>query len=328
MKKQIYDLQAHLAPKCYLKMLEKRTKTPFVTKDGDAYIFHYGNNSLYNISFNSYDIQSKISAMDKAGIELQLLSMIIPGAEILDVATGNKIASLINDELAEVIDLYPGRFLALATLSYRDVDASLKELDRVIAKYDFRGILLFSNIQGKPLSDKSLWPIYETMQELGLPIFLHPTRPVMVDEVKEYNLEPIVGYMFDTTLAVLKMVFSGVFEKFPDLKLVLPHAGSAIPSLLGRVDYQSSIIPGSRKDISMEPSYYIKKIYTDTVCMSEKTLMSAYELFGHAKLLFATDFPYWEMEPTIKLVDKLNISEEHKQNIYSNNAKRLLRINH
>lgn len=322
----IIDFQAHLAPERYLKKLAGRRDIPNVIRDGGTYIFKYGEDSYYPITRNSYDIQAKLDAMDKAGISTQVLSIIIPGAEILDIQTGNDIARLVNDEMAEVVSKYSNRFLALTTLPLRDTDASLKELERATSDLGFRGIMFFSNINGMPLSDQSLWPIYEAAQDLDLPIFIHPTRPVMVEEVKEYGLESIVGYMFDTSLAALKMVFSGVFERYPNLKVVLPHAGSTLPYLLGRIDYQSGIIPGSRKELSMAPSNYIKKLYSDTVCMSGKALHFAYDIFGPERLLFATDFPYCEMEPTVQLVRNMDIPDEHKVNIFHKNAEKLLKI--
>lgn len=326
MAKTILDLQAHLAPPNYLKYLEKRNVAPYVRREDDVYSFYYGEDSFYRITKHSYDVKSKIEAMDKAGVSVQVLSTIIPGAEILDIKTGNHMARIINDDLAEVVSSHPDRFFAIATLSYRDTDAALIELERAVFKLGFKGILLFSNINGMALSDKRLWPIYETMQKYNLPIFIHPTRPVMVEEVKDYGLEPIVGYMFDTSLAALKMIFSGVFDKYPNLKVVLPHAGGVIPYLLGRIDYQSSINPDSRKHISMEPSYYIKKLYTDTVCLSRKTLEFAYEIFGASNVLFATDYPYVEMEPTIEMVADMDIPEEHKYKIFENNARKLMNI--
>lgn len=326
MKETIIDFQAHIAPESYLKKLSTRKDIPCVTRDGDVYNFQYGQGSSYIITRESYDLQTKLEAMDRAGISTQVLSIIMPGAEILDVATGNDIAKMVNDEMAEIVHKYPGRFLALTTLPLRDTSACLQEMERATFELGFRGIMFFSNICGMPLSDLKLWPIYEAAQDLELPIFIHPTRPVMAEEVKEYGLEQAVGYMFDTSLAALKMIFSGVFDRFPKLKVVLPHAGSTLPYLLGRIDYQSANIPGSRKNISMEPGYYIKKLYSDTVCMSGQTLKFAYDLFGPDRLLFATDYPYVEMEPTIKLVQNMDISAKYKSNIFHGNAEKLLKI--
>jgi aminocarboxymuconate-semialdehyde decarboxylase len=326
MQAKVIDFQAHFAPAGYIDVLAKRGKIPFVEKLGETYLFRYGPGSQYPITKNSYDIQTKLEAMDKAGVEAQVLSIIIPGAEILDLKSSIGLARLVNDEMAEVVSHYPERFTALTTLPLRDTDASLRELDRAANKLGFQGIMFFSNIDGAPLSDPRLWPIYEMAQELDQPIFIHPTRPVMVDEVREYGLEIIVGFMFDTTLAALKMIFSGVLERYPKLKVIVPHAGSTLPYLLGRIDYQSAQIPGSRDNLRAEPSDYIKRFYTDTVSMSGPALDYVYKLLGPEQLLFATDFPYWEMEPSVALVKQMDIPTQHKEDIFHKNAKRLLKL--
>ena len=326
MQAKVIDFQAHFAPDGYIKVLAKRTEIPFVEKVGETFLFQYGPGSKYPITKDSYDIRTKLEAMDKAGVEAQVLSIIIPGAEILDLRTSIELARVVNDEMAEVVSKYPDRFTALTTLPLRDTDASLKELDRATNKLGFKGIMLFSNIAGMPLSDPKLWPIYEMAQELDQPIFIHPTRPVMADEVREYGLEFIVGFLFDTTLAALKLIFSGVLERYPKLKLIIPHAGSTLPYLLGRIDYQSALIPGSRKNLKAEPSEYIKRLYTDTVSMSGPALDFVYKLLGPDKLLFATDFPYWAMEPSVALVEQMDIPKKHKEAIFYKNARKLLKL--
>ncbi len=326
MNAKVIDFQAHFAPPGYLKVLSKRTDIPFVEKDGDTFLFHYGSGSHYHITKNSYDIQTKLAAMDKAGVEAQVLSMIIPGAEILDVKSSIELARVANDEMAEVVSKYPNRFTALTTLPLRDTEASLKELDRATDKLGFRGIMFFSNVAGMPLSDPKLWPLYEKAQKLDQPIFIHPTRPVMAEEVREYGLEIIVGFLFDTSLAALKLIFGGVLERYPALKLIVPHAGATLPYLLGRIDYQSALIPGSRDNLKAPPSEYVKKLYTDTVSMSAPALDYVYKLLGPDKLLFATDFPYWEMEPSVALVEQMQIPAQHKKGIFFKNARRLLKM--
>jgi predicted TIM-barrel fold metal-dependent hydrolase len=326
MQAKVIDFQAHFAPPSYIDVLAKRTEIPFVKKVGETYLFRYGPGSQYPITKKSYDIRTKLEAMDNAGVEAQILSIIIPGAEILDLKTGIDLARIVNDETAEVVRQYPERFTALTTLPLRDTEASLKELDRATNSLGFKGIMFFSNVDGMPLSDPKLWPIYEMAQELDQPILIHPTRPVMADEVKEYGLEIIVGFMFDTSLAALKLIFSGVLERYPKLKIIVPHAGGILPYLLGRIDYQSSLIPGSRDNLKTAPSDYIKKFYTDTVSMSGPALEYVYNLLGPEHLLFATDYPYWEMVPSVELIKQMDIPEEHKEGIFYKNAKRLLKL--
>lgn len=310
----------------YIRKFEGRSEPPMIEKIGESFLFRYGPGSQYMITKDSYDVPTKLAAMDKAGVDMAVLSINVPGAETLSVSEGNDLARMVNDEYAEVVAAHPDRFLALTTLPYRDTDAALKELDRASTELGFRGIMFWSNIGGMPVSDESLWPIYEMAEALDQPIVIHPTRPVMADELREYGLEIVVGFMFDTSLAALKLIFSGVMERYPKLKFVLPHAGSTLPYLCGRIDYQSRIIPGSWKNLTALPSEYIKRLYTDTVCLSKPTLKLAFDFFGCDKVLFGTDFPYWEMEPSVSLVEEMDVSEEERSLIFQGNAERILKI--
>lgn len=325
-KHTMIDMQAHFMPQGYIQRMEERTEWPCIRRNGESYYFQYGPTSAYTISKSAYDIGAVLAAMDETGIDTQALSINIPGAEILDIPNSVDIARMVNDEYAQIVSKHSNRFVAFATLPLRDTDASLKETERAVKQLGFRGLMFFSNVMGLPLSDKRFWPIYELAQELNKPIYIHPTRPVMADQVSEYGLEMIVGYLFDTSLAVLKLIFSGVLEQYPELKIIMPHAGGTLPYLLNRIDYQSVNIPGSRKNLCKAPSEYIKKIYMDTVCLSTETLRLAYDLVGADHILFATDYPFVGMQQTIDVIEHMDISNENKQLIFCGNAKRLLKI--
>ncbi len=323
---RVIDFQAHYMPKEYLEMLGKRKEPPYIEKMGDKYNFQYGIGSSYIINKNFYNINENLASMDHAGIDLQVLSMNIPGAEILDVKSSIEIARLINDSYAEIVASHPGRFLAFTTLPWRDTDASLNELERATKKLDFRGITLFSNIMGLPVDDQRFWPIYELAEALEQPILIHPTRPIIADAVNDYGLESMVGYIFDTTLAALRLILSGVLERYPNLRFVLPHAGSTLPYLAGRIDFQSTLNQASRKNIKEPPSFYIKKLYMDSVCLSSGALKMAYDLVGPDQILFATDHPFVGMEESLDLIKKMDISEQNQRKILLDNARRLLKM--
>lgn len=323
---RVIDFQAHFMPKEYMEMLGKRKEPPYIEKMGDKYDFQYGVGSGYTITKNFYDLNEKLAAMDLAGIDLQVLSMNIPGAEILDVKSSVDIARSINDSYAQIVASHPSRFLAFTTLPWRDTDASLAELERATVKLGFKGITLFSNVMGIPVDDARFWPIYELAEALDQPILIHPTRPIIADAVNNYGLETMVGYIFDTTLAALRLILSGVLKKYPNLKIILPHAGSTLPYLRGRIDFQSTLNKESRKNIKEAPSYYIKKLYMDSVCLSAGALKMAYDLVGPDQILFATDHPFVGMRESLELIMGMDIPEINRQKILYDNASHLLKM--
>lgn len=319
------DLQAHFMPQGYLRFLQDRPVHPTIRREGDAYRFQYGPNSSYLITRASLDISALLEQMDQNGIDLEVLSINLPGAELLDEAGGVTLARTVNDEFFTIMKRYPGRFSALTTLCYRNVDEALYEMDRC-NKLGFAGVMLFSNVMGCPLDDKRFWPLYEQAQRLDTPLYLHPTTPLIAPHVQDYGLEGMLGYVYDTSLAALRLILAGVLDAYPRLKLVVPHAGGVLPWLAGRIDHQSRLIPGAARHISAPPSQYIARLYLDTVCLSADTLRFALRMVGPDHVLFATDYPFVPMEATIDMIDRLHLSPEHRSMLFSGNAERLFSL--
>src|SRR4029078_8250570 len=150
-------------------------------------------------------------------------------------ATAAGLASLVNDEFKEAIDTRGRHFTALATLPLNDQAASLKEFQRATGTLGMRGDMLFTNINGVALSDQRFWPIYEAANDIGAVMYIHPEHPVNVDMMKEFWLLPLVGFLYDTTLAAASLTFNGVPERFPNIKWALCHLGGTIPYLVARL---------------------------------------------------------------------------------------------
>ena len=323
---QRIDCQAHYAPRAYLEALSRRAGYPRVEKKGEGYFIWYAKGKGYGVSENTYRMDLKLQDMDKAGVDAQVLSLILPGADLVEPDLGRELAASYNDAVAELERQYPGRFYGLAALPAQDTDLAVKELERAVRTLGLRGVCLFSNVAGKHLDAEELWPLYARLEGLGVPLFLHPTLPVVSDRLPGYGFEFIIGYLFDTTIATLSLIFSGVLEKYPNLQVVVPHAGSTIPYLLGRVDYESQN-PWARSDkISKPASTYFRKLYVDTVCDSTATLQMALDCVGEDRVLFASDYPYWGLERSVALIENLPVKAETKRKIFSENARRLLKL--
>jgi predicted TIM-barrel fold metal-dependent hydrolase len=297
-----------------------------VEKERGQYFIWYAEGKGYGVSEDTYRVDLKLRDMDRAGVDAQVLSLILPGADLVEPELGRDLAATYNDAVAELEKEHPSRFYGLAALPAQDTDLALKELERAVGTLGLRGVCLFSNVAGKHLDTEELWPLYARTEGLGIPLFLHPTLPVVSDRLPGYGFEFIIGYLFDTTIATLALIFSGVLERHPNLQVVVPHAGSTIPYILGRVDYESQN-PWARSDkISKPASHYFRKLYVDTVCDSTETLQMALDCVGEDRVLFASDYPYWNLERSVALIENLPVEAETKRKIFGENARRLLKL--
>jgi len=319
------DIQCHCFPEQVIQRLERRTDFPRVVRADGMTKLLVSPTTVWPIPPGMNDFPLKLEIMDKTGVDVQVLSLNVPGPERLQGPEADELARVAHDALAEAIQHRPDRFWGIATLGFHDMDASLRELDRAVKTLGFKAVQLFSNLRGKGLDDPFLHPFYARCQEMNLPIFLHPTVPVMEAAAAEYHLNAMVGFLFDTTLAALRLIFSGTLEKFPRLTFVLPHVGSTIPYLMGRIDHLSGFLPGGRQHISKAPSEYFKRFYVDSVASYQPAIDYCYNLVGADRILFGTDYPWVPVELSNALVEGMPISKEEREKIFGGNALRLLR---
>jgi len=320
------DFQTHVIPPEYVKELSKRKVFPYAKSEGPKSFVFYAEGAGYPIIKEMYDLEKRIEDMDAAGVDIQCLSLGVPGTDPLDPELGLSLSRKVNDEIARMVEKYPDRFVGLANLPLQNIDGAIDELNRAINDLGMKGVMIYSNVAGKPLDSPELWKFYEKSAKLKIPIFIHPTLPVMADALKGYQLIPVVGFLFDTTTAMLRIIFNGVLEKYPSLTFVLPHMGSTIPYLLGRIDYESGRLPGGRGSISKPPSEYFKSVYVDTVTLHIPAMKCAYETIGIDRIVFGSDYPYWDVPTQIKSIEDWDIPEDEKRKIYSENAIKILRL--
>ena len=283
----------------------------------------------YNVVADAHvNLSDRLRAMDKAGVDMQVLTLTTPGVERETSERGIKLSRLTNDEFAQIKEKYPDRFTALAALPLQDPEAAVGELERAVKECGLPGALLFSNANGRPLDSKEFMPLYEKAVKLDVPLFIHPTTPINYKAMEDYRLVPIMGFTVDTALAVFRLVFSGVLKRLPNLKIVASHLGGVFPYLRGRIETAYNAYPECKINISEPPSFYLKKIWSDSVCYNSDVFMSTYVFSGAEKLVLGTDFPHeiHDLYQAVNRIRSLKISEEQKEKILGENAVKLLKL--
>jgi aminocarboxymuconate-semialdehyde decarboxylase len=322
----VIDFHNHYYPPDYIQALERGPSAVRITHDaeGNPWLHYPGD---YNVAVRGHrDIDYREQVLREQGIDTQVITLTTPGTHVEDPATAARLARLVNDAFARVVADKKGRFAALATLPLNDPAASVAELRRAIEQLQFRGAMVFSNINGVALSDQRFWKLYEAADELGAVLHIHPTNPVGVEAMLDYWLMPLVGFLMDTTLAAAGLVFSGVAERFPRIRWVLSHLGGAIPYLAERLDRGYEAFADCRKNINRPPSSYLKSFYFDTVNFDPRALELAVDFAGPDHILAGSDYPHQigSIENMLASLKCVRVPEADRQKILGGNAARLL----
>lgn len=322
------DFHNHFYPAAYLDALRDGNSRVQVTIDGDGNpVLHYPGD--YNIAVRGHrDIDYRTAILDEHGVDTQLLSLTTPGTHVEEPELAVRLARIVNDSFASIVADHRGRYLAMATLPLSDPAASARELERACTQLGFRGAMVFSNINGAALSDERFRPVWETANDLGAVIHIHPTSPVGVEAMQQYWLMPLVGFPLDTTLAAASLVFSGTMDRFPRIRWALGHLGGAIPYLVERLDRGFHAFKECRAHIDRPPSSYLKEVYYDSVNFDVRALKLAIEFAGPDHILAGSDYPHQigSLRRMLDSIAALGLSEEAREGILGGNAARLLAL--
>lgn len=236
--------------------------------------------------------QDRLRDMDRLGVDRQIISVTTPNVCIGPPARRHDLARLANDGLAELTRQFPRRFSALASVPLADPEAAVRELERAVLDLGMVGVILGSNVDGRYLDDAAFAPFYERAQALRVPILVHPMPPAVPDPTFARGLVPLLGFVFNTSASVARMVLAGIFERFPDLVLILAHLGGTLPFLMQRLDHGYRAYPEAREVIPHPPSHYLKRLYYDTVSFSVPALGCALDVVGAEHIVMGTDYPH------------------------------------
>jgi predicted TIM-barrel fold metal-dependent hydrolase len=322
---QTIDVHTHYLASTLVSALERRAELPRITDGAQGRQIEYGKGNIHPVLANMGDVELRLADMDRQGIDVALLSINIPGVDWFPAADGAAVAHDVNDELADLVAARSDRFAALAVLPLQAPEAAAAELERVMAS-GFSGAMIYSNVAGRHLDQPELRVVFDTAARLEAPIYIHPTFPLTAATVDAYALIPTLGFMFDTTTAALRLVLDGLYERHPDFRLVLAHAGSLLPQLAGRIDYEAARHANGRGALSGDPSEQLRLIHTDSVCVWPPALRSTLELLGPERIMFGSDYPFWDPDRGFATLEAAGLDAETTTAIREANARRLFRL--
>ena len=289
-------------------------------------IITYRGARFFGVTAAMTNVAQRLEDMDRVGIDVEVVSLSTPNVFFTDAAHQPAVARMINDSYAELIAAYPQRFKGFASIPMDAPDAALNELHRAIDELKLNGVILLSNIRGKALTSPEYRPFFAEANRMKLCIFLHPMIPAQSDAFREYVLGPIIGFPFDTSLAVARMCYDGMFADFPDIRWIVGHLGGAVPYLMERMDNGYRDFPECRAKIDQLPSFYLKRLYYDTVSFSPHTLLMVRNMVGADHMVMGSDYPHLlgSIDRAVSSIESLEIGEAEKELIFSGAALNLL----
>ena len=290
-RQPVVDIHAHFVPEGYLRLIETEGEPHGVRLRSapEGPLIMVGQVPFGPITPHYYDLDLRLRVMDTQGVTIHALSLMPPMVYWADGALGLRLARLVNDAMAEATRARPDRFLGLATLPLQDPEAALAEAVRAVTEMGCRGVYLGTNVRGKDLDDAALLPLFARIEAMGVPVFLHPLNVVGGERVGQYYLHNLLGNPFDTALAAARLIFGRVLDRFPALKICLPHAGGALPYLLGRMDRGHKVRPECRH-LPRPPSAYLSHFFFDTISHSPEALRYLIRLVGAERVLLGSDY--------------------------------------
>ena len=322
-----WDLHTHYYPDAFFRLIEQVGGAfSFGTDPTGRTIIRYRGSRFFGITPPMTDPALRIEDMDRTGIDVEVLSLSTPNVYFAPPERQAEVARLVNDAYAELAARYPQRFKGFASIPMDDPDAALRELERTQGELRMNGVIVLSNINGRPLTDPRYRPFFVECDRRRVCVFIHPMIPAASEPFAEYVLGPIIGFPFDTTLAVARLCYAGVFRELPNIRWILGHLGGAVPYLMERIDNGWRDFAECRVNIDELPSVYLKRLYYDTVSFSAPSLRLALEIVGADHLVMGSDYPHLlgSIDRAVSSIASLDVPAADRERIFSGTAQAIL----
>ena len=339
----VIDFQAHIFPESYIDEMQRLDGEVILeAPDPDSGMRYFYDKKLgcriNTATFQGRDVERRIEHMDRLGIDVHVLSIPAPGADRFVGDGAVSLARKANDALAALCRRYPNRFAGLFTLPTFSTQAALDELSRAVNELGLKGFGCFTNLNSRALDHEDLFPIYERLAGLKLPVYLHPTAPLATEAVG-LDIMPtlIFGWAFDSTVAMTRLVYGRVLERFPEIDFVVADVGGVLAFFAQRA---VNIYTGRTEEIRRRyglkenPLDSLRKFYVDSADHPASTLKCVYDFFGADHMVLGTNYPYGPEEGcvlvknSLKAVNGLGLGGEEREKILGGNAAKILRLGH
>ncbi len=278
---------------------------------------------------NCFEVDVRLKDMDSTNVNMQVLSTIpVLFNYWAKAKDGLETSRFLNDHIAESVAKHPNRFIGIGTVPLQDIDLAIQEMERCITELKMPGLEIGSNINGKNLSDTYFFPFYAAAEKLGCALFVHPWEMMGENDMQKYWLAWLVGMPAETSRAICSMIFGGVFEQFPKLRVAFAHGGGSFPFTIGRIEHGFNVRPDLVAiDNAINPRNYLGKFWIDSLVHDASALQYIIDLMGTEKICMGSDYPFplGEHHPG-KLIEESNFNNSIKNKLLFENAQQWLRL--
>jgi aminocarboxymuconate-semialdehyde decarboxylase len=321
----VIDVHTHMFTTKWLELLRDKSGIYNIQTrpDGQREIFR-GNTPVVLPQKGHFDWELRIAHMNEAKVDLSVVSLTCPnvywGGEEVSVQAAREA----NDNVADAQSRYPDRIRWFASLPWEYPLRAVEELERSCARGAV-GVMVLANVAGKSLTDPMFAPIWGAIDARRLPVLVHPTDPPGVDfmDMSKFDLSWSVGFMFDTTLAITRMIFEGFFDQYPNLKVIASHGGGTLPYLVGRFEKGDEVELPSRRQMKRKPTDYLRHIHYDSITYNLGALQYLVSVVGAGQVMLGTDWPHWVHDTKGAFANTAALPEAQMQAIRSRNAERV-----
>ncbi|MCK6210536.1 amidohydrolase family protein [Georgenia sp. EYE_87] len=325
----VVDIHTHMVNQEWLDMLLEHSAGKYTVGEvpgGDQAVYK-GGTAFMTLTPGMFDYEGRIRAMDAAGVDVSVISLTCPNVFWGGQEISERAARLVNDDMAQAQGAYPDRVRYFASIPWQYPERAVAELERACGQGAV-GVMVLANIDGASLTDPRFAPVWEEINRRGLPVLVHPASPPGVEQMDmdQFHLVWSVGFTFDTTLALSRMIMDGFFEKYTNLKIIGGHAGGYLPFVMTRLDQGFRSFESCREKITRLPSSYLNQIYVDSIVYDTRTLNATLDIMGTDNVLYGTDFPHrnGKMEEITEIVGTL--PEKQSSKIFGANAERIFNL--
>lgn len=324
----VIDVHTHIFTRPWLELLKRSGGLYNIQQrpDGQFEVFR-GQTPVVIPQAGHFDYDLRIAHMDAAGIDVSIMSLTCPNVFWGGEAVSCEAARETNDSLARAQARHPRRLRWFASLPWEYPARAVEELRRAQAE-GASGVMVLANVAGRSLTDPAFAPIWEVIDQEALPVLVHPTDPPGAElmDMTQFDLSWAVGFMFDTTLAIARMMFDGFFDRFPRVPIIASHAGGALPYLAGRFTKGNEVEIPSRRKMWRQPIDYLRHIHYDCISYSPAALQFLISVVGADRVMFGTDWPHQVHDTAGAFANTAALPAEQREAVRGGNAERLFKL--